>query len=65
MKLIKDVMICKENPLTGDWLCLIPGTTQAYYTSPEGVAKEFCKRVNVAFEKGELKLVDGEVIKTT
>jgi hypothetical protein len=53
--IMKEVMLHKENPLTGDWLCWIPDTTQAYYYPTKKKAKEFCDKVNNAFEKGELK----------
>lgn len=55
-------MQCKENPLTGDWLCWIPDTTQAYYCKTQSSAKTFCDKINKAFEKGELKIVNGKVI---
>ena len=34
-------MIYEQNPLTGDWLCWIPSTAQAYY-----VPKKNPKRLN-------------------
>lgn len=47
-------MLHKENPLTSNWLCWIPNTSQAYYCPKKKSAKEFCDKVNLAFEKGEL-----------
>jgi len=51
---MKEVMLHKKNPLTGDWLCWIPSTPQAYYYSTKKKAKVFCDKVNKAFEDGEL-----------
>lgn len=51
---IKEIMIYKQNPLTGDWLCFIPGTPHAYYYATKKSAKDFCGKVNRAFEKGEI-----------
>ena len=56
-------MLHKENPLIGDWLCWIPDTPQAYYLPTKKKAKEFCDKVNKAFEIGELKFDDGRVVK--
>jgi hypothetical protein len=61
---MKEVMLHKENPLTGDWLCWIPNTPQAYYCSTKKKAKEFCDKVNKAFAAGELKFdEDGRMVK--
>lgn len=51
---MKEVMIYKQNPLNGWWLCQIHGTAQAYYYKDKRSAKKFCDNVNRAFEKGEL-----------
>ena len=59
----KEVMLHKQNPLTGDWLCYIPDTSQAYYCPTEKKAKDFCDKINKAFAKGELKIIEGRVIK--
>jgi len=51
----------KQNPLTGDWLCYISGTSQAYYYSNKKDAKKFCDRVNKAYENGEWAIENGEI----
>lgn len=51
---MKEIMLHKKNPLTGDWLCWIPKTAHAYYYSTKKSAKEFCDKVNKAFERKEL-----------
>jgi hypothetical protein len=51
---MKEVMIYKQNVLTGDWLCFIPETPHAYYYSTKQSAKEFCDKVNEAFEQKKL-----------
>lgn len=57
-------MLYKENPITSDWLCWIPDTPQAYYCSTKKKAKEFCDKVNKAFDVGELKFgEDGRIVK--
>ena len=62
---LKKVMLYKQNPLTGDWLCFIPETPQAYYCSTEKEAEKFCYKINQAFEAGELKFDDkGRVVIT-
>ena len=53
----------KQNPLTNDWLCWIPNTAQAYYYKNKRSAYKFVTKVNNAFEKGELKIKNGQVIK--
>ena len=59
----KEIMLHKKNNLTNDWLCWIPGTSHAYYYSTKKNAKEFCDKVNLAFEKGELSFGgDGKLI---
>jgi len=60
---MKEIMLHQENPLSGDWLCWIPRTVQAYYYPTKRQAKKFCDNVNQAFERGELKLVGDKVIK--
>lgn len=61
---MKEVMLYKKNPLSGDWLCWIPDTPQAYYYSTKKKAKEFCDKVNKAFDAGALKFdEDGRVVK--
>ena len=61
---MKEVMLYKENPLTGDWLCWIPNTQQAYCLKSKKGAEEFCNKVNKAFETGVLKFdEDGYVVK--
>jgi len=52
---MKEVMLHEKNPLTGDWLCWIPDTPQAYYYPTKKKAKEFCDKVNKAFDNGEIK----------
>lgn len=59
---MKEVMLHKENPLTGDWLCWIPDTPQAYYYSSKKKAKEFCDKVNKAIDVGELKFDDNGLL---
>ena len=57
-------MIYEQNPLTGDWLCWIPSTAQAYYVPKKSKAIKFCNKVNEAFDKGELEInEDGKVEK--
>jgi len=56
---MKEVMVFKQNPLTKDWLCHIPHSSQAYYARSEKEAKVFCDKVNKAFEDGDLYF-DGE-----
>ena len=64
LDLQKEVMLHKKNPLSGDWLCWIPGTPQAYYCQTKKEAKEFCDNVNNAFKKGELRFnEEGRVVK--
>ena len=63
MKAKQQFMQMKQNPLTGDWLCWIPETSQAYYYEGELSARKFVEKVNAAFVKGELKIVNGKVIK--
>ena len=61
---MKEVMLHKKNPLTGDWLCWNPDTPQAYYYPTKKKAIEFCNKVNSAFKKGELKFnEEGRVVK--
>ena len=61
---MKEVMLHKENPLNGNWLCWIPDTSQAYYYSTKKKAKEFCDKVNKAFDDEELKFnEEGRVVK--
>lgn len=55
------MMKCEKNPLTGDWLCWIPNTPQAYYYSTEKQAMLFVIAVNRAFERGELIIKNGNV----
>jgi len=58
------MMIMEKNPLTGDWLCYIPDAgSQAYMVKGKREATSFVKKVNAAFEKGELEIVDGKLIK--
>lgn len=64
---MKAIMLYNKNPFTGNWLCWIPDTTQAYYFS-KGVNKkeveEFCDKVNNAFHNAELKIdKDGKVVR--
>jgi hypothetical protein len=59
-----ETMLFKQNKLTGDWLCYIPGTSQAYYVPTKKHAAKFCANVNNAFNSGELKIIEGEVVKT-
>lgn len=54
-------MTYKKNTLTGDYLCTIPGTSQAYAVVTEKHAKGFCEKINDMFEKGELIVENGEV----
>ena len=49
-------MLYKQNPLTGDWLCYIPNTPQAYYYSSKKKAAMFCDKINAMFDSGKLKL---------
>jgi len=60
---LTEVMKHKENPLTGDWLCWIPGTAQAYYYSTKRTAKRFCDKINNAFAIGQLEIIEGKLIK--
>lgn len=63
-EVMKEVMIMKQNPLTGDWLCYIPEVPmQAYYYGTKRSAQKFIGKVNEAFERGELEIVDGELRK--
>ena len=52
----------KQNPSTGDWLCWIPGTSQAYYVKSKKQAKKFCNNVNEAFQSGKLIIENGKVV---
>lgn len=61
MKTITQIMQHKQNPLTGDWLCWIPETPQAYYYATKKSAERFCNKVNTAFSKGELIIKNGIV----
>ena len=56
---MKEIMLHEQNPLTGDWLCWIPDTAQAYYYSTKKTAKVFCDKINKAFEVGKLKIDNG------
>lgn len=55
---MKEIMLHKKNPLTGDWLCWIPDTSHAYYYSTKRKAKEFCDKVNAGFEAGVITIDD-------
>jgi hypothetical protein len=58
-----DIMKYARNPLTGDYLCWIPNTDQAYYVVKKSGAKSFCNKINIAFKQGKLKIIDGKVVK--
>ncbi len=60
---MEKIMLYKANPLTNNWLCWIPNTSQAYYYPTKQSAERFCNKVNQAFEKGELRLDNGRVVK--
>jgi len=60
---MKEMMIYKQNPLTGDWLCYIPGTAQAYIYENKRGAKKFCSNVNHAFERGDLIIDEDGCVK--
>ena len=65
MKTIPQIMKHEQNPLTGDWLCWIPKTSQAYYYTTKKSAEKFCNKVNTAFSKGELIIKDGTLTTRT
>jgi len=52
---MEKIMIFEQNPLTGNWLCHIPNTPQAYYCKTKRQAEKFCDNVNMGFKRGELK----------
>jgi len=57
-------MEMKKNPLTGDWLCWIEGTSQAYYYKGKRSAEKFVRNVNKGIENGEILIDDkGNVTK--
>lgn len=58
---IPQIMVCKQNPLTGNWLCHIPNTSQAYYCERKTDATKFCTKVNIGFFRGEISLINGIV----
>lgn len=58
----KSKMIMKQNPLTGDWLCSIPNTDQAYYAHSKTNAKKFCATVNDNLDKGLVLVRDGHLV---
>lgn len=55
-------MLMKQNPLTGEWLCWIPDTAQAYYCSTKGGAEKFCAQANADFASGKLSVVGGKLV---
>ena len=58
MKAVK--MTMKQNPETGDWLCMIPEhPSQAYYCEDKRGAKKFISEVNADLASGVLYF-DGE-----
>lgn len=60
---LKMKMIIKKNPLSGDWLCWIPGTALGYYFATKKQAKMFRDKINSAFDDGKITLLDGRIIK--
>jgi hypothetical protein len=61
---MKEIMLKKKNPLTGDWLCWIPKTSIAYYLRGEKTSQKFCNEINKGFEEGKIKIDDsGRLVK--
>lgn len=55
------MMKIEKSPITGDWLCWIPGTGQAYMEKKKKNAEKFAKKVNEALANGELVIINGHV----
>lgn len=49
-------MQMKQNPLTGDWLCWIEGTSHAYYCDSKAAARRVLAKVNADLKSGKLVL---------
>ena len=62
-KNMKEIMLKKKNPLTGDWLCWIPKTPVAFYLKGEKTSTKFCNEVNKGLDEGKLKIDDGRLVK--
>lgn len=45
-----------ENPLTGDWMCAIAGTSQCYACESKRDATRFCADVNADIDAGLLMI---------
>jgi hypothetical protein len=56
-------MTMKKNPLSGDWLCMIPEyPSQAYYYEDKRSARRFITAVNDALDSGELYTDDEGIL---
>jgi hypothetical protein len=54
----------EQNPLTGDWLCMIDTIpSQAYMVEGKKNAEKFCSQVNADIENGKLVEQEGKLIK--
>jgi hypothetical protein len=53
----------EQNPLTNDWLCWIPNTSQAYYCKSKKEAAKFCEDVNKAIENKVYAIINGKLVK--
>ena len=61
---MKEVILYKQNPLTGDWLCWIPNNSYACYYPTKRMAKKFCDKFNKAFDIGKIKFDSkGNIVK--
>jgi hypothetical protein len=56
-------MIIAENSLGNNWLCHIPGTSQAYYYPTKKAATIFSNKVNNAFKDGVYRLENNKLVK--
>lgn len=51
------------NKDTGYWLCWIQDTPHAFYLSSEKKAKDFCSKINNAFESGLIRLEGNKIVR--
>ncbi len=56
-------MIITENSLGNNWLCHIPGTSQAYYYPTKKAATIFSNKVNNAFKAGVYRIENNKLVK--